>query len=68
MGRMYVKKTNQRRREDRKLSARAEHCGTPDLDKLTELLIRFALQEAGERGAAAAAQRLSDGCPSVVVE
>lgn len=58
MARMYVKKTNQRRREDRKLSARAHRRGTPELDKLTELLIRFALQEAGERRAAAA-QRLS---------
>lgn len=57
MGRKYVKKTGQRRREDRKLSARAEYRDTPDLDKLTELLIRFALQDAGERRAAHASER-----------
>lgn len=60
MARTYVKKTNQRRREDRTLSARAHHRDTPDLDKLAELLIRFALQDTGERHAAAAAgQRLT---------
>jgi len=57
MVRTYVKKTNQRRREDRKLSARAVHRDTPDLDRLTELLIRFALQEAGERRVAGASGR-----------
>lgn len=55
----YVKKTSQRRREDRTLTARAEHRDTPDLDKLTELLIRFALQDAGERRAARAAGQRS---------
>lgn len=56
MARTYVKKTSQRRREDRKLSARAEYRDTPDLDKLTELLIRFALQETGERRATRASE------------
>lgn len=57
MARGYVKKTSQRRREDRKLSARTAYLDTPDLDKLTELLIRFALQEAGERRASDASDR-----------
>lgn len=47
MPRKYVRKTNRRSREERNLSVRAEHRETPDLDKLTELLIRFALQDAG---------------------
>lgn len=51
MPRKYVRKTNRRSREERNLSVRAEHRQTPDLDKLTELLIRFALQDSGEQRA-----------------
>ncbi len=51
MPRKYVRKTNRRSREERNLSVRAVHRETPDLDKLTELLIRFALQDSGERQA-----------------
>ncbi len=51
MPRKYVRKTNRRSREERNLSVRAEHRETPDLDKLTELLIRFALQDSGEQRA-----------------
>ena len=54
MPRKYVRKTNRRSREERNLSVRAVHRDTPDLDKLTELLIRFTLQDAGERRAAQA--------------
>lgn len=57
MARKYQKKTNHRRREDRHLSVRAVHRESPDLHKLTELLIRFALQDAGERRAAQAEGR-----------
>lgn len=38
-------------------TVRAEHRETPDLDKLTELLIRFALQDSGEQRAARARER-----------
>lgn len=51
MPRKYVRKTNRRSREERNLSVRAVHRETPDLDKLTELLIRFALQDSGEQRA-----------------
>ena len=44
----YVKKTNQRRREDRHLSVTAVHRDPPDLHKLCEVLIRLTLQETGE--------------------
>ena len=57
MPRMYVRKTNRRSREDRNLSVRAEHRDTPDLDKLTELLIRFTLQDSGEQRATRARER-----------
>ncbi|WP_223175237.1 hypothetical protein [Schaalia sp. JY-X159] len=49
MVRTYRRKTNQRPREERHLSVRAEHRESPDVDKLTELLIRFTLQETGQR-------------------
>ena len=51
MPRKYVRKTNRRSREERNLSVRAVHRDAPDLDKLTELLIRFTLQDAGEQRA-----------------
>jgi hypothetical protein len=49
MVRNYRRKTTWRPREERQLSVRAEHRGTPDLEKLTELLIRLTLQETGQR-------------------
>ncbi len=49
MVRTYQRKTSQRPREERHLSVRAEHRESPDLDKLTELLIRFTLQDTGQR-------------------
>lgn len=57
MPRKYVRKTNRRSREERNLSVRVVHRDTPDLDKLTELLIRFALQDAGEQRATRARER-----------
>ena len=51
MPRKYVRKTNRRSREERNLSVRAVHRDAPDLDKLTELLIRFTLQDSGEQRA-----------------
>ena len=47
MSRPYERKTDRRSREERKYSVRAEHRAQPDVDLLAELLIRFALQEAG---------------------
>jgi hypothetical protein len=49
MVRNYRRKTTWRPREERQLSVRAEHRGTPDLENLTELLIRLTLQETGQR-------------------
>lgn len=43
----YVKKTERRRYEDRSFSVRAAHRATPDLHKLSEVLIRLTLQEIG---------------------
>lgn len=43
----YVKKTGQRRQDERRLSVRAEERDPPDYDKLTELLFRLALRESG---------------------
>ena len=60
MPRKYVRKTNRRSREERNLSVRAVHRDSPDVQKLTELLIRFALQDAGERRAAQA-----EGVPTI---
>lgn len=59
MPRQYARKTNRRSREERNLSVRAVHRDAPDLDKLTELLIRFALQDAGEQRATRARERLA---------
>jgi hypothetical protein len=44
----YVKKTTQRRYEDRSFSVRAIHRDQPDLHKLAEVLIRLTLQETGQ--------------------
>ena len=41
----YVKKTGQRRQEERRLSVRAQQRDPPDYDKLTELLIRLSLRQ-----------------------
>ncbi len=49
MVRTYRQKTSRRAREERQLSVRAELRDGPDLEKLTELLIRFTLQETGQR-------------------
>jgi len=57
MPRKYVRKTNRRSREERNLSVRAVHRDKPDLDKLTELLIRFTLQDSGEQRATRARER-----------
>ena len=48
MSRPYERKTDRRSREERRYSVRAEHRQQPDVDLLAELLIRFALQDAGE--------------------
>lgn len=57
MSRPYERKTERRSREERKYSVRAEHREQPDVDLLAELLIRFALQSAGEARSAVARTR-----------
>lgn len=57
MSRPYERKTDRRSREERRYSVRAEHREQPDVDLLAELLIRFALQDAGEDRAAVADSR-----------
>lgn len=57
MSRPYERKTERRSREERKYSVRAEHREQPDVDLLAELLIRFALQSAGEARSAVARSR-----------
>ena len=52
----YVKKTGQRRQDERRLSVRAEERDPPDYDKLTELLIRLSLQQANASGARTASE------------
>lgn len=47
MGRLYVRKTGQRQQSERELTIRADFHEPPDLDKLSELLIRMALQQSG---------------------
>jgi len=44
----YVKKTGQRRQDERQLTIRADHREPPDIQRLTELLIRLTLQETGQ--------------------
>ena len=57
MSRPYERKTERRSREERKYSVRAEHREQPDVDLLSELLIRFAIQSAGEARSAVAKPR-----------
>ncbi|SJN44636.1 hypothetical protein FM104_13485 [Microbacterium esteraromaticum] len=59
MSRPYEKKTERRSREERRLSVRGEHRPEPDVQMLTQLLIRFALQDAGEARAASSGRRTS---------
>lgn len=47
MARRYERKTGQRQQSERELTIRAQFHEPPDLDKLSELLIRVALQQAG---------------------
>ena len=44
MARRYTRKTGQRQQSERELTIRADFHEPPDLDKLSELLIRIALQ------------------------
>lgn len=44
----YVRKTERRRYDERRLSVRAVHREPPDLNKLCEALIRLTLQEIGQ--------------------
>ncbi len=44
----YVKKTRQRRYDERQFSVRAVHRDPPDLHKLCEALIRLTLREVGQ--------------------
>ena len=53
----YERKTDRRSREERRYSVRAEHREEPNIDLLAELLIRFALQDAGKNRAAVADSR-----------
>ena len=57
MPRPYERKTDRRSREERRYSVRAEHREEPNIDLLAELLIRFALQDAGKNRAAVADSR-----------
>ena len=47
MARKYTRKTGQRQQSERELTIRADFHEPPDLDKLSELLIRIALQRSG---------------------
>ena len=47
MARRYERKTGQRQQSERELTIRADFHDPPDLDKLSELLIRMALQQSG---------------------
>ncbi|MGE3192891.1 MAG: hypothetical protein AB7K08_05435 [Microbacteriaceae bacterium] len=47
MARRYTRKTGQRQQSERELTIRADFHEPPDLDKLSELLIRIALQRSG---------------------
>lgn len=56
----YEKQTDRRSREERRLSIRAVHREQPDLNLLTELMIRFTLQDLGERRAAELGDKIFD--------
>ncbi|GAA2524099.1 hypothetical protein [Rarobacter incanus] len=60
MSRQYEKQTDRRSREERHLSVRAVHREQPDLTLLTELMIRFALQDLGERRVAESGPKIFD--------
>lgn len=60
MSRKYEKQTDRRSREERHLSIRAVHRDQPDLTLLTELMIRFALQDLGERRVVASGDKIFD--------
>lgn len=60
----YVKKTSQRRYDERQFSVRAVHRDPPDLHKLCEALIRLTLQEVGQ----SRAQRRADQAPETYRE
>ncbi|MBE8146601.1 hypothetical protein IOD13_10990 [Brevibacterium casei] len=47
MARRYARKTGQRQQSERELTIRADFHDPPDLDKLSEPLIRMALQQSG---------------------
>ena len=47
MARRYTRKTGQRQQSERELTIRADFHEPSDLDKLSELLIRIALQRSG---------------------
>jgi len=47
VARRYVRKTGQRQQSERELTIRADFHEPPDLDKLSELLIRMTLQQSG---------------------
>ena len=44
MARRYTRKTGQRQQSERELTIRADFHEPPDLDRLSEMLIRIALQ------------------------
>ena len=56
----YEKQTDRRSREERRLSIRAVHREQPDLNLLTEIMIRFDLQDLGERRAAEPGDKILD--------
>lgn len=56
----YVKKTSQRRYDERHFSIRAVHREPPDLHKLSEMLIRLTLQEIGESRASRRAEEVPE--------
>lgn len=56
----YERQTDRRSREERRLSVRAVHRERTDLNLLTELLIRFSLQDSGARRADASGDQVFD--------
>ena len=68
MARRYARKTGQRQQSERERTIRADFHDPPDLDKLSELLIRMALQQSGSCRSGDATRpkrpRASTGSPS----
>lgn len=60
----YVKKTSQRRYDERQFSVRAVHRYPPDLHELCEALIRLTLQDIGQ----SRARRRADETPETYRE